>query len=451
MTKERRKFFRDVKYLYLPVLTQYHPEDGDDPTYPWISNYKLNLQSGRYDDLEATAPVDLYPDNLFDASPLSSRDGGYALWDFIIRNGRTMQRKARDHTEARPISDGTCAFSKPLNTWWLNNVSSSYMQEQMQDLPYHRDFVVGDGFLLDAAHALTHRYGDAKLPALAFWRSYTYLSDVFAQYLADLYVADEFGIPIDIHQPPGQTLAWGVVAHPTLRYGFNHGWPVIQTRYGNDLEPDHDFAHVSVALEIGADPAPVLVPGAPLAVQDRLSYTPRRAICAGWTLSSWLYCQDLKYPEVFGWGERPRAAFTAICPDTFAPHWFDKYLDEAREADIGNTQDHKPFSECKEELMNLIGVSPSLPCTTCLLFNRTITDGIGLAPLRWKSKTTPKDKLKTYQKRLRAALRYVIKAKTQFYGKNYRTIRKERNNSHKELQRKRREDQCKTDPSGFWR
>lgn len=442
--RSRKEFFHSVKQLYLPVLTQYHPEDGDEPTYPWISNWHLGLQSGKYDDLIEAKSADLYPDELFAHSELPSRQGGYALWDFILRNGRTVARTALDQTDARPIADGKCAFPKTPNKWWFDVVANAYMQKAMKPLPYHRDFIEGDGYLLDAAHALTHLYGDERLPALSFWKSYTYLSGIFSQYLVELYIADEFGIPIDIYKPPGQTLALGVVGHPTLRYGFSFNWPTLQAPYSYDLLPDKDFAHVSAALEIGSDPIDILLPGSAPTEADRLAYQPRRLICTGWALSSWLYCQDIRRSEYFGWGEKPRAAFTALCSDLFSPHWFHYYLDEAREAGIGMTSSRRPLDEWKDELKNMISMSPTLPCTNCLLFNHHLEDGIRLAPARWKSRHADKMKLKNYRKRLRKSLRHVLKAQTKVYGKEYRSLRSAQNKRHKELQRRRRGNSCRT-------
>ena len=445
-------FFADVRKLYLPLLTQYHDDDNGDATYPWISNWKLGLQTGMHPALEAASPEDLYPERLFERSQIANREHGYALWDFILRNGRTKLRTALDQGDARGIVDGKGAFGRALNGWWMPQVGPAYLRGAPDELPYVRDFMKKDYFLVEAAHALAHRHGDELLPAMSFWRSYTYTSRIFVQYLSELYIASEFGVPIDIYQPPGQTLAWGIVGHPTLRCGFESRRPVLQIPYTYSAMPDRDFAHVCVAIEPGADPLAVLIPGAGIQPADRLSYQPRRLFCAGWTLSSWAYCQELRWPERIGWAQEPKAAFTTLCEDLFAPHWFYQYLEVAKREAIGYTHNHRLLDGWVQELKELISMTCVLPCTDCLLFHGGIENGINLAPRKWKRKTADPDELAAYKKKLKWSLRLSLKASAAEYGKEYRKLRRARNKRHKDLKRTRRRNKCqKTDLYGFSR
>jgi hypothetical protein len=448
---ESERFFTEVKGLYLPVLTNYHHESDGGPTYPWIANNRIGLQAGLLYDLEAADPVTLYPDNLF--APSCYREGGFALWDFIIRNGRTSLRTAKDHANARGIADKSGAFPKPLNLWWLQSVAQAYMHNQLPSLPYYRDLRCTDWTLVEAAHALAHRFGDAKVPAISFWKSYSYLSRIFVQYLADLYVASEFGIPIDIYQPPGETLAWGVVARPTLRIGFAENRPVLQQPYSYSLKTDRDFAHVSVAIEVGHDPASIVTPGAALTEHDSLGYQPARLFCVGWTLSPWVYGQDLRWPEQLGWGDREKAAFTVLCEDLFAPQAFPRYLDLASQEPRLAPIMHRQLADWREELGGLISMTETLPCDWCLLFNRQVDNGIQLASRKWKWKTTDPQEKAVYKQKLRDALKLVEKAKVKVYGREYRTLRRDRKGRHKALRTQRRNEAkaCKKNPYGYWR
>jgi hypothetical protein len=446
------QFFAEVRDLYLPLLTQYHDDEGDEPTYPWISNWKLGLQAGYYTDLEAAVSAEVYPVRLFERSRTTNREHGYALWDFIIRNGRTKLRQAHDQGDARAIIDSNGSFGRSLNGWWLQHVGPAYIHGTVDDLPYVRNFMKTDWFLVEAAHALAHRFGDDQLPALSFWRSYTYLSKIFLQYLAELYLASEFGIPIDIHQPPGRTLAWGVVGHPTIRYGFESRRPVLQTPYTYSIVPDQHFAHACVSFEIGADPLPIIVPGAGNQPEDRLAYQPKRLFFVGWTLSSWLYCQELRWPERLGWAEQTKAAFTSLCEDLFAPHWFNTYLEAAKREAIGYTVHHRRLEDWTDDLRNLIAMTSMLPCDNCLLFNGGIENGIKMAPKKWSYKTADPKELKEYRQKLKQALRLVVKANAEAYGRDYRRLRRYRKGRHKDLRRTRRSENCqKKDLYGYSR
>jgi hypothetical protein len=445
------RFFVDVKGLYLPVLTRYF--DGDDrPTYPWIANNRVGLSSGLLDDLVQADPVDLYPDHLF--APSQYREGGYALWDFIIRNGRTFLRTAKDHGEARAASDKSGALPKPLNTWWLETVAKAYLNNDFSTLPFSREFYRTDGYLIEAAHALTHRYGDGKVGGKAFWKSYACLSDIFVQYLADLYVASEFEVPIDIYEPPGHTLAWGIAARPTVRIGFAENRPLLQQAYSYMLPTDRDFAYISVAIEVGADPVATIAPGAPTADNDRLAHQPFRLFFAGWCLAPWLYGQDIRWPERIGWGERVPAAFTATCEDLFAPQALPMYLNLARqEASVAPRKYHRPLEAWTEELNGLISMTATLPCCTCLLFNRQIENGIQLAPRRWAGKKAAPQELEEYKKKLQAALRLTEKAAVRFGGKGYRKLRGLRRRSATRMYKERKDEvkRCRKDHYGFFR
>jgi hypothetical protein len=278
------------------------------------------------------------------------------------------------------------------------------------------------------------------------------LSWVFTQCLAELYVASEFGVPIDINAAPGDMLGWGVKARPTLRLGFSANRPILQEPYTYSLSTDHAFAHVCVVIEVGADPLSVIIPGAQPADLDRMAYQPYRLFCAGWTLAPWVYGQDIKWPEQFGWGLRPPAAFTALCDDLFAPQALPLYLDAACSADVGCGLSHQPLDNWKDELVGLISMCPTLPCEWCLLFNRQIENGIRMAPRKWGLKTADPDELTAYKKKLKGAVRAAVSANGRF-DSNYRKLRSYRRRCHRELRKKRREDarECKRNSYGFWR
>ena len=431
------ELFSNAKKLFLPLLTQYHPGlDSTAATRPWLDNRNVNWRSPTWDGVRACDAIDLYPDDPF--APSKYREGGYAMWDFIVRNGRTTMRKAVSVNDSKPVFQLAGQLpAEASNTWWSQHVYEGYMRNQLDDCEMVMDMIKCPG-LLTAAHALAHLRTDQDLPGLGFWKSYTFSSRAFLQAAAELLVAKSYDLPLNPFAPPDKVLPYGIAVRPTQRIGFTNHKPLLQEDYSIDTVIDQTFAYVSVAVEVGQDPLEMLLPGAE-SPYDHLAYQPRRLFVVGWTLAPWLFGQGLYWPEQLGWRQEfVRGAFTASCDDLFVPQSLSTYLEAARSR-FQLDADYKPLDEWEDQLRALIGVTRPLPCPCCLLFNTQVQHGLQLAPTSWaRAAKYNKEKILEYEKQLKKALKLVDSAKLAHYGKAWRRHRATRRRLYVPVLRERR-------------
>jgi hypothetical protein len=429
-------FFPNYRGLVLQPLTTYYDEADDGPVAPWVANTRIRpLSAPEWTPVLETLPRQLFPtEDLL--QPSSHRPGGYAMWDFIVRNGRTSLQRSQPGSDLGGPDD-LRSTRKGANSYWTRDMYKLYSVGQAHESPYVLDLFqepeVGAN-LLRTAHAVAHSRIDRQLTTNQFWDTYTMNTRAFIQAVAELAFAHMFDLPINLFPKFGSTLPFGIAVRPTTRIGFTTNKPVLQEPYSTSIQADRTLVFANMAVEIGADPAAVALgcerftPGV-----DWWAYQPVKIYFTGWETAAWVYGQDLAYIERIGWARTAKAAFSCSVDDLLPATCFKSaYLDQAipqMPPDLGfqpvtNWLDPVPPDALASELL----CTPPLPCVQCLGFNRLSDKGLRSAPTSWgiahRRKIVDPElnkEMKEYRKLLRSALKWVTKAKARKYGKNYRT------------------------------
>jgi hypothetical protein len=439
-----QELFAGLRSLSLPYLTTYHAEAvGDGPDLPWVDNSEVAAASEGWAEARRFHPANLYP-----ATPLERsrfRPGGYALWDFIVRNGRTAMRRSYTPALCGPIADPTTSVrSGYVNRWWFDAVRELWLAgtaiadtlpEEQSAQRRQRLVATGWAFdyrsqrpLLELAHALAHHWRDQQLRAVGFWGRYTFSSRAFLEAAAGLAAARLLNLPVNLHDQE-LLLPHGLKAVPTTRNGFLAGKPVIQIPYSNTDRLDRYLVCLGLSVTIGNDPIGFLLPGSRPSPEDRYAYEPGLVVAVGWETPAWVYGQDIcRYERCSAFDAVP-GAFTAAAVDLWPPQSLPLYLEAARPVWPAGPE-YRPIDDWLQDkwLRDLISCTPSLPCLQCLLQNRQTEHGLRLPSTEVLRSEIERRK---YESTVRRGIRKAYQAKVAA-DRGYRALAGMRRDRHRE-------------------
>jgi hypothetical protein len=434
-----------MRLLSLPHLTTYHAEaTSDGPDLPWVDNSAVAAASEAWAEVRRVSPADLYPATPFERSRF--RSGGYALWDFIVRNGRTAMRNSYTPDGCGPIADPTTSIRNGYaNRWWFDTVRELWLSGSTDDsIPgeersaQRRQRLVATGMacdfrcqrpLLELAHGLAHHWTDSQLRAIGFWGRYTFSSRAFLEAAAGLAAARLFRLPVNLNDRE-LLLPHGVKAVPTTRNGFLAGKPVIQIPYSTTDRLDRYLVCLGLSVNIGNDPIDFLLPGSRPSPEDRYAYEPGLVIAVGWETPAWVYGQDICRYERCSTADAVPGAFTAAAVDLLPPESLPVYLEAARTAWPAGPE-YRSIDDWLQDkwTQDLILRTPPLPCLQCLLHNRQTEHGLRLPTAEVLRSEIERKK---YESTVRRGIRRAYQAKVTA-ERGYRALSSQRREMHNEL------------------
>ena len=439
-----QELFAGMRLLSLPQLTTYHPEAaGDGPDLPWVDNSAVAAASEGWLEIRRVSPADLYPVNPLERSRF--RPDGYALWDFVVRNGRTAMRNSYTPNGCGPIADPTTSsrgvnvndwwFAAVRNLWLTGGADGSILPEEQAAQRRQRLVATGMALdyrcqrpLLELAHALAHHWTDCQLRAVGFWGRYTFSSRAFLEAAAGLAAARLFNLPVNLNDRE-LLLPHGVRVVPTTRNGFMTGKPVVQIPYSTTDRLDRYLVCLGLSVTIGNDPIDFLLPGSRPSPEDRYAYEPGLAVAVGWETPAWVYGQDICRYERCSTFDAVPGAFTAAAIDLLPPQSLAVYLEAARPVWPAGPE-YRPIDDWLQDkwLRDLIPRTPPLPCLQCLLQNRQTEHGLRLPHAEVLRSEIERGK---YESTVRRGLRRAFQAKVTA-ERGYRALANQRRNAHNE-------------------
>ena len=390
-----------------------------------INNNHVTDATGDLTPLAAIPIVERVPPQLYAASKF--RENGLAAWDMALTLGRTSEQLTGPDHDLRRIP---AVRGLPFRTWeemWQMRSHNIWDKS-----PYMVNFCQNQG-LLELAHVMAHDRA-VWWPSQAFEKCTAAYTRLFAQAIADVTVAHAYNLPLDPWSI--SPLPYHIRAVPTLRSSFTEAdVPVLQVRIPSKRAKvvDRDIVYVSVAIEVGPDPAQFVDVTAlrPSPYTDQYAYQPVAAYVVGWETIMYAYSVDVAPMEHMGRKRHEESrdkefGFSIHHKDLFPPQMLENIL-VLGTVECGPTYDRQATWDVhieSEEYDERALRTPMMLCNMCYMHNPMTQMSLGLPPAGdWDEKL--KDEWKRFKPAYRKAERMVYNARQHLSGDSKKEYREE--------------------------